>query len=93
MEKINSVIEKILIELGYDYLYYSGILKRNWNKVVGELIAKVSIPDRIENEILFIKCFNPAWKQELYFFKEEIIKNVNNFFTKKIIDDLKIFIN
>ncbi len=91
MEKLNRVIENILIELGYENLYYSGILKRNWQNVVGDLIARVSNPDRIERDILFIKCSNPAWKQELHFFKEEIKNNVNKFFNKEMVNDIKIF--
>ena len=91
MEKINSIIENILIDLGFENLYYSGILKKKWNRVVGELISKVSSPDRIERKILFIKCANPSWKQELYFFKENIVKSVNSFFKKEVVNDIKIF--
>ena len=91
MEKIGSIVENILIELGFENLYYSGILKKNWSKVVGNLIAKVSSPDRVERDILYIKCSNPSWKQELYFFKDEIVKNVNKFFNKKIVNEIKIY--
>ena len=91
METINNVIENILISLGFENLYYIGIIKRNWENIVGKLVAKFSIPDRLERETLYIKCSNPAWKQELYFFKNEIIKNVNEFFKKNIICDVKIF--
>lgn len=91
METINRVIEDILIELGFENLYYAGILKRNWDNVVGNLISKVSLPEKIEKETLFIKCSNPAWKQELYFFKDEIINNINEFFKKNVIANVKIY--
>ena len=91
METINRIIEDILIELGFENLYYAGILKRNWDNVVGNLISKVSLPEKIEKETLFIKCSNPAWKQELYFFKDEIINNINEFFKKNVIDNVKIY--
>ena len=91
MEKINDVIKDVLINLGYKNLYYAGILKKNWKNIVGDLIASVSNPDRIERETLYIKCSNPAWKQELYFFKEEIIEKINLFFKDFEIKDIKIY--
>ncbi len=91
MDSINNIIKDILLELGFINLYYTGVLKQNWENIVGNLIASVSIPDRIERNILYIKCNNPSWKQELYFFKDEILEKVNSFIGENIVKDVKIF--
>lgn len=91
MENLSSVIRRVLTQSGKDFLYYEGILKNRWNGIVGDFVAKNSRPDRISNETLYIQCFNSAFKQELFFLKNRIIKNVNKALSKNLIKDIRLF--
>jgi len=91
MNTINDIVKDILLDLGFENLYYTGILQKNWEKIVGELIASVSTPERIQNKILYVKCSNPAWKQELYFFREKMLSCINSYLKNYEIRDIKIF--
>ncbi len=92
MEHISSIIHKILKKSGNENVYYTGILKTNWGKFVGQLFERNSYPDRIYDKILFIGCTNPSLKQEFFFFKDKIVERVNNYFEKELISDIKVFI-
>ena len=54
-----------------------GELENNWENIVGKKINKATKIIKIENKKLFIKCKNPAWKNELQYQKKEILKKLN----------------
>ncbi len=91
MEHISSIIHKILKNSGKEHLYYEGLIRINWSNFVGDIIASNSIPDRVQNNILYIKCVNSAWKQEIFFFKDKIKTRINTFLDKELLQDIKVF--
>jgi predicted nucleic acid-binding Zn ribbon protein len=93
MERIDSIIKRVLKNSGKGFLFYEGIVKNRWKDIVGDFIAVNSAPDRISNNVLYIRCFNSALKQELFFLKKKIIKNVNSALSNELIEDIKLFYN
>ncbi len=61
-----------------------------WEKVVGENIAKLTADVHIKNHILFVKCKSAALRQELFYHKHEIIEKLNTIAEEKIINDMVI---
>jgi hypothetical protein len=68
-------------------LYYK-ILK-NWENIVGEKIAKVSMPAFINKTVLYVRVANSTWRMELDFFKKDLIGKINSILKGKFIDDVK----
>ena len=71
-------------------------LIKNWSRLVDESIAAKVLPVKIEHGVLFVRAENPALKDQLKFFSEEIIDAINENFGKteplvKEIRILKIF--
>lgn len=60
-----------------------------WPEIVGEKISKVTKPERIADEVLFVKVKNSAWRNELIFMKTEILKNIDKTVGSGIIKDIK----
>ena len=50
-------------------------LKKNWDKKINKDIKNNAEVIDYKDETVIIKTKNPAWKNELVFFKEEIKKN------------------
>jgi predicted nucleic acid-binding Zn ribbon protein len=48
-----------------------------WSDIVGEVIAKHAVPEKIAYNKLFVKVDSPIWRNELNFGKEEIRKKIN----------------
>jgi len=61
----------------------------SWNSLVGEQIAKVATPQRIENGTLLVAVANAPWRSELSMRKREIIQKINQGLGQKIVVDIR----
>lgn len=55
-----------------------------WKKVVGELLASRSHPQKLEHNTLFIAVQNNTWMQELLLLKSDILSKYKNIFEEEI---------
>ena len=60
-----------------------------WEEVVGDKISKNTEPQSVEHGTLTVSVSNPAWRQELIFKKEEIIKQLNKKIGENTIKELR----
>jgi len=60
-----------------------------WDDVVGDQIARVTTPQKIEKNIMFVIVDSPVWRNELMFLKRKIIKDLNQLLTGNPIKDIK----
>ena len=56
---------------------------KNWSRLVDESFAEKILPVTIEHGVLFVRAENSAIKDQLKFFKEEIIDAINENFAKE----------
>lgn len=63
-------------------------LASHWKEVVGCPIALHSVPDKIRFHTLTLLVDSAPWKNELLFFKAEIVQKANLFFKKPLIQDV-----
>ena len=75
MIKLSKSIETLLKKTKFSPLFL-GNLENNWKTIVGPKIAEATEIIKIEKDILYVKCKNPTWKNELQYQKEEILKNI-----------------
>lgn len=57
-----------------------------WEKIVGKSIASKAFPRFINRNKLYLTVTSSAWRMELNFLKNEIIKKINEFSEYKITD-------
>ena len=60
-------------------------LNKSWNKIVGKTISKKTEITSIKNGKIIIKTFNPIWRNELIFQKDDLLNRL-----KKEEPDIKI---
>lgn len=65
-----------LKEFGLDRKAKSYAVITNWQQIVGDSVAAVTIPEKLEKGILQVKVANPVWKYELTMRKSEILANI-----------------
>ncbi len=91
--------ERPLNELIFQFLESIGIKERveehfafvYWDSVVGKEIARQTEPTKITRGILFVKVKDSVWRNELQYFKNEIIEKLNKRIGKKVIEDIKFY--
>lgn len=85
MIEIKKILQEQLRALSKDKYKILLCIKviKHWSKLVGEKIAAQVKPVTIEHGILFVQVKNSAFKDQLKFYSEEIIKAINEKFGKE----------
>ena len=86
---ISVAIAELASLLGID-----GTLRRysviaRWAEVVGEQIARVTEPQRIEHGVLFVSVKTAPWRAELSLKRLEIMKKLNTAAGADVIRDIR----
>ncbi len=87
-ESLQDVMKKLIKQLGLEETVNQQKAMLMWNESVGEKIAKVAIPEKIEHGRLYVRVENNAWKQEIHYLKHEIIKRINAGLKSNIVSDI-----
>jgi predicted nucleic acid-binding Zn ribbon protein len=76
-EKIGSIVENILAERGYLTICKEYEVVEAWPRIAGERLARVTECRNVENGILYVKVFTASWRQEITYFKRQLIKRIH----------------
>lgn len=74
--KLNSVMRDTLKEFGLEKKAKSYAVITHWEEIVGEKVASVTVPEKLDKGILTVKVANPVWKYELTMRKAEILAKI-----------------
>jgi len=87
-EHISSVVKNFLKELGLETAYKQHQALLLWPEVVGAGLSRVTEPVRIEYGRMYIRVTNSSWRQEVYYFKYQIIERLNKKLNEPVVKDL-----
>ena len=67
---------RLLHDLGIERTVARYDVINSWPDIVGEKIAKVTVPERIDRGILFVSVATAAWRTELTLSRLAILKKI-----------------
>lgn len=88
---INKLIFQFLKGIGIKDKIEENFAIVYWDSVVGKEIAEKTEPFKVLKGSLFVKVADTVWRNELQYFKNEIIEKLNKKIGKKIIKDIKFY--
>lgn len=88
---IREVLEKFFKTLGIENRLEENLAFAFWDSVVGKEISLHTEPEKIVKGTIMVKVDNDVWRNELTFFKNEIIQKLNRKIGKKIIQEIKFY--
>ena len=88
MEKFGNILNHFLSELGIEKSIMKYQALNMWREVVGEKISEVTEPHRLTNGKMFVRVTNDSWRNELVFYKPEIIEKINDELGSKVVEDI-----
>jgi predicted nucleic acid-binding Zn ribbon protein len=88
---LNLLINQFLQNIGIKDKIDENLAIVHWDSVVGKEIADRTDPYKITRGTLFVRVADNVWRNELQFFKNEIIEKLNQKIGKKIINEIKFF--
>ncbi len=89
---LGEVLKWFLKNIGVEHKVKEGMVVEYWDKVVGPYIASVSMAERMENGVLYVKVVNSSWKHHLFMLRREIINKLNHKLGADVINEI-VFID
>ena len=88
MESIHSVLKNYFKKSGLQQPVEQYQTLQEWPSLVGKTIARVTEPQQIKDGKLFVKVQNDAWRNELVFYKQEMLTKINKKMGSATIDEI-----
>jgi len=88
-QKIGGLIIEALNKMGYAERIHRQSAVISWSQIVGEIISKETKALKIDNKTLVVKVHKAAWRQQLIFLKEELLKKIENDLGKDVVEDIR----
>jgi predicted nucleic acid-binding Zn ribbon protein len=88
-QKIGSLILETLNRMGYGDRIHRQSAVTGWSDLVGEVIADETKALKIDNKTLVVKVHRAAWRQQLTFLKDEILKKIETALGKGVVEDIR----
>jgi predicted nucleic acid-binding Zn ribbon protein len=86
---IGAALAELARSLGIDDTLRRHALLAAWADVVGEQIARVTEPQRIDNGVLFVHVKTAPWRAELSIRRMDILKKLNDAAGAKVVRDIR----
>jgi predicted nucleic acid-binding Zn ribbon protein len=61
----------------------------SWSTLVGDRIARVTVPERIERGVLTVSVASAAWRSELSMRRREILDTIHRTTGEKIVKEIR----
>ncbi|MEO0102434.1 MAG: DUF721 domain-containing protein [candidate division WOR-3 bacterium] len=86
---LSETIKEIIKNLGLDEEIVAWQAVLHWKEIVGEKVAKYAKAVEVKEGVLYLSCFNPTWRTQLFLMKKEIINKANRVIGRELIKDMK----
>ena len=87
-KELSTSISSVLQQLGLSQRLRQYEVLEKWSAIVGDHIAKVTTPQRMESGKLIVHVTRSTWRNELVFLKKEIISKINKAMNQEIVKDI-----
>lgn len=88
MQKVSGILHNLIKQYGLEGKMLEYTMAENWDAIVGKTIATHTRPTGIRYKKLYIVVDNPVWLQEISFYKDDLVNNVNKYFGKIVIKEV-----
>ncbi|MBS4029524.1 MAG: DUF721 domain-containing protein [Ignavibacteriales bacterium] len=88
-KELNTILQTAIQSLGLSHGIAQGRVLNEWKNIVGEHIAKVTEADYFDKETLVVKATSSAWRNELTFYKQEILKKITSLVGEGIVKEIR----
>jgi predicted nucleic acid-binding Zn ribbon protein len=84
-----QAINEMMTALGIDQTLRKFSVLTAWSDMVGEQIARVTVPDRIESGVLYVRVTTAPWRAELSMKRLEILQKINRALGADVVKDIR----
>ncbi len=85
---LSEVLDQVLKSAGLFYAVKEQLVLRHWREIAGEAVAGHAEPVKIEGGVLYLRADSGAWRSQLHFLKNELIRKINAFAEKRVVKNI-----
>ncbi len=86
---LNQAIRELTESLGIRKTLGEYDVILSWGEIVGERIARVATPERVEKGVLIVRVESATWRNELTMRRPEILDKIRTNTGKRVIKDIR----
>ncbi len=96
IHKVNLTdLESLVHQIGYDKesLLNTVILNQvtqNWKEIIGPVYVNQAQPFKVDRDVLFVRVAHSAYKMEIGFIKESILRTANKLFQQPLLKKIEV---
>ncbi len=87
--RISEILPGVISSMGLEDRMEELRLIKEWQSVVGKVVAERSHPREIRNEELIVAVDSNVWMQELWFRRQEILKRIGELFPRVAVKSIR----
>ena len=87
-QKVSQILDRFLKKSGLSVQICQFEIVEKWADIVGESIAEVTMCREFSKNILYVTVSSAAWRNELVYCKEELIKKIEKTIPETTIKDI-----
>jgi predicted nucleic acid-binding Zn ribbon protein len=91
IKSLAQSLDMLINKLGFQNKLKEQTIIQEWGAIVGPQIGKIAKPEKIFDQILYLRVSNMSWRTELMFQKQNLLKQIENRVGKNIVNDLRFF--
>ena len=88
MKKLGNILQQYFISSNIQPILKRYEALRIWPDVVGEKIAMETEPLRVKDGIIFVKVKSDVWRNELVYYKSDLIKRLNDKLNRETVKEI-----
>jgi predicted nucleic acid-binding Zn ribbon protein len=88
-QSAGDALQELVRDLGIATTLRQYDIFTSWKDIVGEQVAKVTQPTRVERGVLYVRVSTAPWRSELTMRRMEIRERINTALGQKIISEIR----
>lgn len=90
MKTLSNIIDKLIIDRGWEDNMIAAKISDNWEKIFGVKAFKLVKIKSYKNKVLVLQIQEPTWKMEIMLRKSKLIKQINELIPDNPVQEIVI---
>ncbi len=86
--RLSDFLAECLDAIGYEQSVALDNLIEHWEDVVGNQVASVAKPKKLEKRVLILSVTTPTWRTELSFMKLDLLSKINDYIGTSTVENI-----